>query len=185
MGDGSRFRPRGGLRRRLGILAQRLLETRMLHFQPAQAVTTRPQVKPLRPHAHPRGRCDVRVLQFICVLIHEREAVLREPAARSEQHPFVLRALGQQAFDQLQAERNRRLHQLRIVIRGKPRPAAGQRIAQLVDRHLLDGATAQQHEQQRKPAPGRKSALMGAFCGNRLHRADVLADRQKGASLQP
>jgi len=46
------------------------------------------------------------VLGFLGLLLHERVCVLGEAARGCEQQPFVLAALGEQALDQLEAERS-------------------------------------------------------------------------------
>ena len=110
----------------------------MRRVQAAQGVIACAQVEPARPDSHGLRRLHVLSLQFIGVLLDERVGVLREPAGGGEEQAAVAWALRQQALHQLQAERDRILDELGIVVGGKHAAPAGQRISDFVGHHLVD-----------------------------------------------
>ena len=94
----------------------------MLHLQRANSVTAGAQIHAPRPAAQSRGPGEIPVFRFVGLLLDERVGVLGEATRGGNQHPAMVGAFGQQAFNQLEAEGNGALDQLRIVMEVLPLP---------------------------------------------------------------
>src|SRR5881392_2253184 len=79
----------------------------------------RPPVHAPRAIFQAQGPGQVVGFGFLRLLLHERVCVLGKAARGCEQQPFVLGAFGEQALDQLEAERSGGADQLGIVVGGE------------------------------------------------------------------
>src|SRR5229473_2726810 len=119
----------------------------MLCLQSAKAVVAGAHVEIPCPGAEHRGFFDVRAFDFLRGLLHVNVGVLSKAASRGKEQTTMLGTFRQQAFNELQAERNGLSGELRIVVRCEGAAAVGKRVAELIDGKLPNGATVEAKRQ--------------------------------------
>ena len=135
------------LERGVGILIQGCAEPGMPGFEAAHAVPIGAQVELAGALAEGVGAIEALALGFVDARIDERIGVFRKALSRRQQKPGVLGRFGEQALVRFQSKGDGGGHQVGIVVAGERRAARGQRVAHLVHRHSLDGATGPEDQQ--------------------------------------
>jgi hypothetical protein len=148
------------------IGAQPALEFGPVQGQPAQAVIARPPVHAPRAIFQLRGPGQVVRFGFLGLLLQERIGVLGKAARRRQQQAPVIRALGQQALDQLETERGGCPDQLGVVVGGERGAPLGDRVADAVHGELAHRASAEREQRCRQ----HQAALRG---GDEVHRTNA------------
>src|SRR4029079_372349 len=91
----------------------------------------------------------------------ERVAVLRERAARRDEQIFVLGDGLEERLVQLQRERQRLAHELRVVVSREDVTARRERTRDVADRGLLDRSAAGKREHSQAGGKQAKSRWLG------------------------
>ncbi len=131
----------------------------MFCLQSAKAVVPGAEVEIPCPSAEHRGFFDIRAFDFLGGLLHVNVGVLSKTAGRGEEQTTMLGTLRQQTFNKFQAERDGLSGELRIVVRCEGGAAVGQRVAELIDGKLPNGAASECNRQDENESNARAGGI--------------------------
>src|ERR1044072_4301963 len=143
-----------------------------------QAVAARAQVEPERPVVERRGPGVVAVDEEVALGLYVRVGVLRVALAERDEQALVLGYRLEQRLHGLQAERQRVLDQVGIVVGAEDVGALGERVGDTPHRQLLERAAGQGRERgDERQARERERLDAGGHAGGLRRRRRGSANR--------